>query len=235
MNEDSPTHSQQPPGGGGPDFVLKLIIVGDTNTGKSAILHQFIEGKFKSNQAPKHTIGVEFASRVLALSGRKVKINVWDTAGQERFRSVTHSYYRGALGCLLVYDVANRGTFNSLKEWISNVRTLTGTQVSIVLCGNKSDLSEDDRQVSLLEGSRFAQENDCMFLETSALSGTNVEEAFMKLSRTVLNKVEMGVIDPNSPNLHGGTLRSRQQRLAPSSSAPSQDEAKASQFAGCSC
>ena len=192
----------------GPDFVLKLIIIGDTSCGKSAILHQFVEGKVKEG-APKHTIGVEFGTKVLTLTAKTVKLHIWDTSGQERFRSVTHSYYRGASGALIVYDISNRTTYESLKGWLSDVRSLAGSNVSIILCGNKSDLPDEERQVSLLEGSRFAQENDCMFLETSALNGANVDEVFYKCARTVLNKIEIGIIDENSPIVHGGSLRNR--------------------------
>ena len=194
-------------GGSQPDFVFKIIIIGDTGTGKSAILHQFIEGKFREGP-PKHTIGVEFGSRVLSCNQRVIKLHIWDTAGQERFRSVTHSYYRDALGALVVYDTGNRSTFESLKGWLSDARSLAGSNVSVILCGNKSDLSET-RQVSLLEGSRFAQENDCMFLETSALDGSNIEEVFYKCARTILTKIEAGVIDADSPIVHGGTHRSK--------------------------
>lgn len=194
-----------------PEHVFKIIVIGDTGCGKSAILHQFIEGKFKGG-APKHTIGVEFGSKLVPLGDKKIKLHIWDTSGQERFRSVTHSYYRGALGALVVYDVSNRSTFESLKGWLSEARTLAGQDISVVLCGNKSDLSEEDRQVSLLEGSRFAQENDCMFLETSALSGANVEEVFYKCARTILNKIDLGVINVESPSVHGGSLRYRQKQ-----------------------
>ena len=181
-----------------PELVFKLIIIGDAGCGKSAILHQFVEGKFKEG-APKHTIGVEFGSKILVLPGGKtLKLQIWDTSGQERFRSVTHSYYRGALGALVVYDISNRSTFESLREWLTDVRSLAGSSVSVILCGNKSDLSEDNRQVSLLEGSRFAQENDCMFLETSALNGSNVDEVFYKCARTIMNKIELGIIDAPS-------------------------------------
>jgi len=201
----SPQHKEST----GPEFVFKIIIIGDTGCGKSAILHQFVEGKFREG-APKHTIGVEFGSKTLSLGDRRVKLHIWDTSGQERFRSVTHSYYRGAVGALVVYDISNRASFDNIKGWLAEARTLAGQGLSVILCGNKTDLDESERQVSLLEGSRFAQENDCMFLETSAVSGANVEEVFYKCARTVLNKIELGVIDSNSPAVHGGSPRLRQ-------------------------
>ena len=137
--------------GGGPyDFVFKCIIIGDTGTGKSCCLHRFVEGKFKHGP-PKHTIGVEFGSRVITLGDKRIKMQIWDTAGQERFRSVTRSYYRGAFGALVVYDVTKRATFEHVENWLEDARTLAHENVCCILCGNKCDLEDGDREVELLE------------------------------------------------------------------------------------
>ncbi|XP_042153046.1 ras-related protein Rab-4B isoform X1 [Oncorhynchus tshawytscha] len=189
------------------DFLFKFLVIGSAGTGKSCLLHQFIETKFK--QDSNHTIGVEFGSRVVNVGGKTVKLQIWDTAGQERFRSVTRSYYRGAAGALLVYDITSRETYNALTNWLTDARTLASPNIVIILCGNKKDL-DADREVTFLEASRFAQENgreyrflltvltatELMFLETSALTGENVEEAFLKTARTILNKMESGELDP---------------------------------------
>ncbi|KAK3739919.1 hypothetical protein QZH41_004930 [Actinostola sp. cb2023] len=176
------------------DFLFKFLVIGSAGTGKSCILHQFIEGKFKQDSS--HTIGVEFGSKIINVGGKSVKLQIWDTAGQERFRSVTRSYYRGAAGALLVYDISSRETFNSLTNWLTDARTLASPNIVIILVGNKKDL-DADREVTFLEASRFAQENDLIFLETSALSGENVEEGFLKCSRTILTKIESGELDPD--------------------------------------
>lgn len=176
------------------DFLFKFLVIGSAGTGKSCILHQFIEGKFKQDSS--HTIGVEFGSKVVNVGGKSVKLQIWDTAGQERFRSVTRSYYRGAAGALLVYDISSRETYNSLTNWLTDARTLASPNIVIILIGNKKDL-DNDREVTFLEASRFAQENELMFLETSALTGENVEEAFLKCSRTILSKIETGELDPD--------------------------------------
>uniref|UniRef100_A0A4W5K9I5 Ras-related protein Rab-4 n=1 Tax=Hucho hucho TaxID=62062 RepID=A0A4W5K9I5_9TELE len=175
------------------DFLFKFLVIGSAGAGKSCLLHQFIETKFK--QDSNHTIGVEFGSRVVNVGGKTVKLQIWDTAGQERFRSVTRSYYRGAAGALLVYDITSRETYNALTNWLTDARTLASPNIVIILCGNKKDL-DADREVTFLEASRFAQENELMFLETSALTGENVEEAFLKTARTILNKIESGELDP---------------------------------------
>uniref|UniRef100_A0A452IIK5 Ras-related protein Rab-4 n=1 Tax=Gopherus agassizii TaxID=38772 RepID=A0A452IIK5_9SAUR len=171
------------------DFLFKFLVIGSAGTGKSCLLHQFIESKFK--QDSNHTIGVEFGSKVVNVGGKTVKLQIWDTAGQERFRSVTRSYYRGAAGALLVYDITSRETYNALTNWLTDARTLASPSIVVILCGNKKDL-DADREVTFLEASRFAQENELMFLETSALTGENVEEAFLKCARTILNKIESG-------------------------------------------
>uniref|UniRef100_A0A8C8RFL8 RAB4B, member RAS oncogene family n=1 Tax=Pelusios castaneus TaxID=367368 RepID=A0A8C8RFL8_9SAUR len=155
-----------------PHFLFKFLVIGSAGTGKSCLLHQFIENKFK--QDSNHTIGVEFGSKVVNVGGKTVKLQIWDTAGQERF---------------------SRETYNALTNWLTDARTLASPNIVIILCGNKKDL-DPEREVTFLEASRFAQENELMFLETSALTGENVEEAFLKCARTILNKIESGELDP---------------------------------------
>ncbi|ESN96230.1 hypothetical protein HELRODRAFT_185077 [Helobdella robusta] len=175
------------------DFLFKFLVIGSAGTGKSCLLYQFIENKFKKDST--HTIGVEFGSKFVNIGGQKVKLQIWDTAGQERFRSVTRSYYRGAAGALLVYDISSRETYNALAKWLSDARTLASSNIVVVLVGNKKDL-ESEREVTFLEASRFAQDNDLLFLETSALTGENVEETFLKCARIILSKIETGELDP---------------------------------------
>ncbi|GAB5587032.1 Ras-related protein Rab-4B [Umbelopsis nana] len=175
------------------DFLLKFLIIGESGGGKSCLLHQFIENQFKD--ASTNTIGVEFGSRIVHIADKSIKLQIWDTAGQERFRSVTRSYYRGAAGALLVYDISNRDTFVGLSSWLTDVRTLASPELVVLLVGNKSDRGED-REVSYLEASRFAQEHELMFMEASAMTGDGVEDTFLKCARSILTKVETGQIDP---------------------------------------
>eukprot|EP00922_Rhytidocystis_sp_ex-Travisia-forbesii_P007825 GHVS01011582.1.p1 GENE.GHVS01011582.1~~GHVS01011582.1.p1 ORF type:complete len:216 (-),score=20.50 GHVS01011582.1:659-1306(-) len=177
------------------DYLFKFIIIGDAGAGKSCLLHQFVENKFKKGSS--HTIGVEFGSKIIRVGGKRIKLQIWDTAGQERYRSVTRSYYRGAAGALIVYDITSRDTYNHLINWLADARTLARADTSIIALGNKTDV-QDKRQVTFLEASRFAQENDILFLETSALTGEGVEDAFVKVARMILNKIEDGLIDPNA-------------------------------------
>lgn len=176
------------------DYLFKFLIIGRAGVGKSCILHQFIENKFKEDTT--HTIGVEFGSKVINVINKSIKLQIWDTAGQERFRSVTRSYYRGAAGALLAYDISSRESFNSLQNWLTDARSLASPSIVIILVGNKKDL-EANREVSYQEASQFAKENDLIFVECSAVSGENVDEAFMKCARSILTCIEAGEINPD--------------------------------------
>jgi len=175
------------------DFLMKYIVVGEAGTGKSCLLHHFTHNNFKAQS--QHTIGVEFSSRTVKLGEKRIKLQLWDTAGQERFRSVTRSYYRGAAGALLVYDITNRDSFVNLSKWLEDARALASPHLVVVLIGNKSD-REEDRQVEWEEGSRWAAAHNVHFLETSSLTGDNVEAPFLLAARSVLLSIESGVLDP---------------------------------------
>ncbi|RZC12033.1 Ras-related protein RABB1b isoform B [Glycine soja] len=155
------------------DYLFKYIIIGDTGVGKSCLLLQFTDKRFQ----PVHdlTIGVEFGARMVSIDSRPIKLQIWDTAGQESFRSITRSYYRGAAGALLVYDITRRDTFNHLASWLEDARQHANPNMTIMLIGNKCDLSHR-RAVSKEEGEQFAKENGLLFLEASARTAQNVEE-----------------------------------------------------------
>lgn len=128
------------------------------------------------------------------MKGQKVKLQIWDTAGQERFRAVTRSYYRGAAGALLVYDITRRVTYNHLTSWLTDARNLTNPNTVIMLVGNKKD-AEEQRDVTYEEASQFAEEHGLVFLETSAKTGEHVEEAFVKTAQLIYQSVLDGSVD----------------------------------------
>jgi Ras-related protein Rab-4B len=179
------------------DYRLKLIIIGDANSGKSCLLEQFREGRFYAGST--HTIGVEFASKIVNIGDqKKVKLQIWDTAGQDRYRTVSRSYYRGALGAIVVYDITSRESFNNLPRWIQDAREQASKEVTIAVVGNKRDLAANERAVPMLDASRFCQERDLLFMETSALTGEAVVDVFELLTRRVIEKIQSGQIDPKS-------------------------------------
>ena len=143
---------------------IKYIIIGDTGVGKSCLLLQFTDKRFQ----PVHdlTIGVEFGARMVNIDQKQIKLQIWDTAGQEAFRSITRSYYRGAAGALLVYDITRRDSFNHLTRWLEEARQNSNPNMVIMLIGNKSDL-DHRRAVSYKEGEQFAEQNGLIFLEVS--------------------------------------------------------------------
>ena len=162
--------------------------------GKSCILLQFTENN-KFRYQHELTIGVEFGAKTININGKNIKIQIWDTAGQEAFQAITRTYYKGAIGALLVYDITRRETFNHVTKWLDDVRTNSSKNVTIILIGNKKDL-EDKRQVSYEEGEAFAKENGLMFLETSAKTAYNVVESFNLSAQCILNNIERTGIDP---------------------------------------
>lgn len=134
---------------------------------------------------------------MISIDGKQIKLQIWDTAGQESFRSITRSYYRGAAGALLVYDITRRDTFEHLTSWLEDARQHSNQNMAIMLIGNKSDL-EHRRAVSREEGQAFADENNLVFMETSAKTADNVEEAFIKTAGAIYTKIQNEDLDPTN-------------------------------------
>ena len=160
--------------------------------GKSCLLLQFSDKRFQ--QVHDLTIGVEFGARMVQVKGKQIKLQIWDTAGSESFQSITRSYYRGAAGALLVYDVTRRETFDHLTRWLEEARAHANANLVVMLIGNKVDL-EARRVVSTEEGAKFAPEHGLIFLEASAKTAANVEEAFVGTAAAIYDNIESGVYD----------------------------------------
>ncbi|XP_073110205.1 ras-related protein RABH1e isoform X1 [Elaeis guineensis] len=170
----------------------KLVFLGDQSVGKTSIITRFMYDKFDTTY--QATIGIDFLSKTMYLEDRTVRLQLWDTAGQERFRSLIPSYIRDSSVAVIVYDVANRQSFLNTSKWIEEVHTERGSDVIIVLVGNKTDLVDksslqtttfstpDNRQVSIEEGEAKAREVGVMFIETSAKAGFNIKPLFRKIA-----------------------------------------------------
>uniref|UniRef100_A0A8V0Z564 small monomeric GTPase n=1 Tax=Gallus gallus TaxID=9031 RepID=A0A8V0Z564_CHICK len=160
------------------DYLFKVVLIGDSGVGKSNLLSRFTRNEF--NLESKSTIGVEFATRSIQVDGKTIKAQIWDTAGQERYRAITSAYYRGAVGALLVYDIAKHLTYENVERWLKELRDHADSNIVIMLVGNKSDLRHL-RAVPTDEARAFAEKNGLSFIETSALDSTNVEAAFQTI------------------------------------------------------
>ncbi|KAG2164555.1 ras-domain-containing protein [Aureobasidium pullulans] len=191
------------------DFLIKLLLIGDSGVGKSCCLLRFSEDSFTPSFIT--TIGIDFKIRTIELDGKRVKLQIWDTAGQERFRTITTAYYRGAMGILLVYDVTDEKSFNSafytmtfpflhlfplanllvfadIRTWFSNVEQHASEGVNKILIGNKCDW-EEKRVVSTAQGQALADELGIPFIEVSAKSNINVEKAFFSLASDIKKRI----------------------------------------------
>jgi len=184
------------------NFLFKIVIVGDSGTGKSNIFTRFMQDEF--NPESKATIGVEFSAKNVQIKDKIIKAQVWDTAGQERFRALAKSYYRGAVGALLVYDITNYESFKNVKKWLKEVRDFAEPHLTAMLIGNKTDL-EETRAVKVEEGTELAQSEKLGFLETSAKSNSNIDEAFTKLVNEILERLEK-----EPPTNHKDRLKEKQ-------------------------
>ena len=160
------------------DYLFKIVIIGDSGVGKSQLLSRFTKNVF--NQEQESTVGVDFVSKQVKIDDKVLKIQLWDTAGQERYRAVASSYYKGALGAILVYDITDSTSFDNLQNWIKELQNKGPPGLEMLVVGNKSDL-EEKRQVTEQMQKKFAGDSGLDFIETSALTYTNVDEAFKKL------------------------------------------------------
>ncbi|EAA33006.1 hypothetical protein GE21DRAFT_5842 [Neurospora crassa] len=180
------------------DFLIKLLLIGDSGVGKSCCLLRFSEDSFTPSFIT--TIGIDFKIRTIELDGKRVKLQIWDTAGQERFRTITTAYYRGAMGILLVYDVTDERSFNNIRTWFANVEQHATEGVNKILIGNKCDW-EEKRAVSKEQGQALADELGIPFLEVSAKANINIEEAFFSLA----NDIKKRIIDTSGKEASGGS------------------------------
>ncbi|KAG6907012.1 hypothetical protein DXG01_010915 [Tephrocybe rancida] len=168
----------------------KLLLIGNSSVGKSSLLLRFSDEQWLPEDESSATIGVDFRVHKMDVKGKRVKLSIWDTAGQERFRTITSSYYRGAQGIILVYDVSNRESFDALPRWYSELETYVSSSVVKIVVGNKVD-KEFSRQVSADEGQAFAKRMNSLFIEASAKTAIGVNEAFHEVVEQIIETPEL--------------------------------------------
>ena len=167
------------------DYLFKIIVLGDCAVGKSNILSKYSKNIF--NKSSKSTIGVELITKFFRYEDKIIKVNIWDTAGQERFTSMITTYYKGAKGALLVYDITRKNTFDNIDNWLKELISINSKNICISLIGNKSDLSLL-RQVPKEKAMEKANRYRMKFYETSALDSSNIKHAFEDLIMDIYNK-----------------------------------------------
>ncbi|KAI3942008.1 hypothetical protein MKW92_017226 [Papaver armeniacum] len=169
------------------DYLIKLLLIGDSGVGKSCLLLRFSDGSFTTSFIT--TIGIDFKIRTIELDNKRIKLQIWDTAGQERFRTITTAYYRGAMGILLVYDVTDESSFNNIRNWIRNIEQHASDNVNKILVGNKADMDESKRGQALADeyGIKFFLRL-CLAL-SSAKTNLNVEQVFFSIARDIKERL----------------------------------------------
>ena len=172
-------------------YQLKIILVGDTNVGKTSLINRFMGYDFDINNSC--TISADFKIRSLSISSNiGAELTIWDTCGQERFRSMTRQYFTDAHGIVLVYDVGDLNTYNNLSAWVKEIKNNANRDPEIILVANKID--REDRTVTKETGMKFAEKNGMMYTETSSKEGINIDSPFEKLANSLIDKIKK---DPN--------------------------------------
>eukprot|EP00485_Elphidium_margaritaceum_P023891 CAMPEP_0202712836 /NCGR_PEP_ID=MMETSP1385-20130828/46410_1 /ASSEMBLY_ACC=CAM_ASM_000861 /TAXON_ID=933848 /ORGANISM="Elphidium margaritaceum" /LENGTH=214 /DNA_ID=CAMNT_0049372999 /DNA_START=66 /DNA_END=710 /DNA_ORIENTATION=+ len=167
------------------DYLFKFLLIGDSGVGKSSMMVRFADDEYDSSFIT--TIGVDFKIKEIELDDKTVKLQIWDSAGQERFRTITQSYYRGAHGIIIVYDVTDKESFDNIGQWIVEVKRFASDDVSVLIVGNKCDLDQK-RTVSFQCAKEFADEHGLHYIETSAKNAYNVQAAFYEMTKIIKSK-----------------------------------------------
>ena len=175
----------------GPPTSFKIVILGDSGVGKTAIISRLTDGYFDEDMTS--TVGVEYRTHDIDTTVGTVRLNIWDTAGQEKFRSVVRSYFRNSVAAVLCFDCNNRKSFDGLDTWLNDLHTFGSPNAIVLLVSNKIDIAAE-RTVTQAEAEDFAKRHGIEYLETSAKDGSNIEEVFIRLAQSIVDAVNEGNI-----------------------------------------
>ena len=180
------------------EMMFKVVLVGDSFVGKTNIMSKYLKDEFHEDS--KATVGVEFGSKQFTIEGHSIKAQIWDTAGQERYKAITSAYYKGAKGAFVVYDITRKTSFESIDRWVNDLTAAADKKITIVVIGNKCDL-EDQRQITKEQGEEKASKLEVAFMETSALSGENLDKAFEMMINEVYKKCQEDIVGETEDNV----------------------------------
>ncbi len=169
------------------DYLIKLLILGDSAVGKTNFLCKLTENKFNQNYMASTAIDIKNTS--IKINGKNIKLQIWDTAGQEKYRALTRSFLIKAQGILALYDITNHTSFDNLQSWLTLIKEECYVDIPVIIVGNKMDL-EEKRIVDKEEASEYAKKQNVEFIETSSKTGENVEKTLYMLTEKVLQKIE---------------------------------------------
>ena len=190
---------------------FKIITIGETGTGKTTILR-----KYANYKLPKHhlsTIGIDFISKRIKIDDKEIKLNIWDTAGQERYRNITTHTYKGADGIALIFDLAERSSFDTINDWFEQIENNTNKDtISIILIGNKVDL-EKERAIKKEEGEKMAEEHGIKYFETSALNGEGINEVFEYLAKLILKMKRQDICKSGNITLSSKNAKKKEKKF----------------------
>ncbi|KAH1017883.1 ras-related protein Rab-3 [Dendroctonus ponderosae] len=192
------------------DYMFKLLIIGNSSVGKTSFLFRYADDSFTS--AFVSTVGIDFKVKTVFRHDKRVKLQIWDTAGQERYRTITTAYYRGAMGFILMYDITNEESFNSVQDWVTQIKTYSWDNAQVILVGNKCDM-EDDRVISFERGKQLAEQLGVEFFETSAKENINVKAVFERLVDIICDKMSDSL--DTDPTLMSGSGKGQRLTDAP--------------------
>ena len=184
------------------EMMFKIVLVGDASVGKTNIMSKYLKNEFHDDS--KATVGVEFGSKQFTVEGHTIKAQIWDTAGQERYKSMTSAYFKGAKGAFVVYDITRKQSFDSVDKWLNDLRATADKNLTVIIIGNKCDL-ETQREVTKDQGEEKAKSNSVAFMETSALSGENIEKAFNQMVNEVFKKCHDELESDGDLDIVGGS------------------------------
>ena len=174
-------------------YQLKIILVGDSSVGKTTLVNRYMGYEFNENYSC--TINADFKIKSLSITPNiGAELTIWDTCGQERFKSLTRQYFKDAHGVILVYDVGDLNSFNNISSWLKEIKTCSNLNPDIALVANKIDL--ENRKVSKETGTKFAEKNGLIYIETSSKEGINIDTPFEKLAKSLVEKIQ------SNPNLN---------------------------------
>jgi len=165
---------------------IKVVVIGDLAVGKSSLVLRFTANEFVRNH--EITIGASFMTRAVRVDNKIIKFQIWDTAGHEKYRTLAPMYYRGATICIIVYDITSKNSFNSLNNWVKELKEKGSPNIQIAIVGNKIDL-EDQREITTAMGKQVAEELDALFIETSAKADTRVTDLFVEIGKRIPKEV----------------------------------------------